>query len=274
MGATQRQLMISDAEFVRISTFIHKNYGIDLTKKKQLISSRLSNVVQREGFSDFSSYIDNIIKNNNPDDIETLLNHLTTNYTFFMREPEHFTFFKERVLPEISKKNERTKSLAIWSAGCSSGEEPYTLSIYLKEYFGINANNWDTRILATDISNRALTKAQAGEYPKPKDMPSEWVKKYFSYDNKTELYKVSPQLRNNVIFQTFNLMGPINFKVKFDVIFCRNVMIYFDQETRDALVDRYYNALKPGGILFISHSESLGRTNKFETLRPAVYRKK
>ena len=178
-----------------------------------------------------------------------------------------------RVLPQLSRRHQKDRVLSIWSAGCSSGEEPYTLSIYLKEFFGPQASQWDTRILATDISQQALSKAKAGQYKLPADMPGEWLKRYFVKDDTTCLYTAAPQLKQNVIFRTFNLMDPIHFRLKFDVIFCRNVMIYFDQATRDALVRRFYDALHPTGYLFISHSESLGQTRLFRTAAPAVYQK-
>ena len=142
-----------------------------------------------------------------------------------------------------------------------------------RKFFGTQASQWDTRILATDISQQALSKAKAGQYKLPADMPGEWLKRYFVKDDATCLYTAAPQLKQNVIFRTFNLMDPIHFRLKFDVIFCRNVMIYFDQATRDALVRRFYDALHPTGYLFISHSESLGQTRLFRTAAPAVYQK-
>lgn len=267
-------LTISDADFQQLVQFIHKNYGIDLSKKRQLITSRLSHSLKAKGYKDFKSFLDHLFTSKDPEDLELVLNKLTTNYTYFLREKDHFTFFQNTVLPELEKRHSRDKVLSIWSAGCSSGEEPYTLSIYLKEYFGAQANQWDTRILATDISQQAMAKAKAGIYQPPADMPNEWLRRYFvpSKTNPGE-YSVAPVIRNNVIFRTFNLMNPIQFRLKFDVIFCRNVMIYFDQNTRDALVRRFYGAMNPNSYLFISHSESLGQTPLFQMVSPAVYRK-
>ena len=267
-------LAISDADFQQLVQFIHKNYGIDLSKKRQLITSRLSHSLKDKGYKDFRSFLDHLFTSKDPQDLELVLNKLTTNYTYFLREKDHFTFFQNTILPELEKRHSRDKVLSIWSAGCSSGEEPYTLSIYLKEYFGPQASQWDTRILATDISQQAMAKAKAAVYQPPADMPNEWLKRYF-IPSKTHPgdYTVAPAIRNNVIFRTFNLMSPIQFRLKFDVIFCRNVMIYFDQSTRDALVQRFYNAMNPNAYLFISHSESLGHTPLFQMVAPAVYRK-
>jgi chemotaxis protein methyltransferase CheR len=268
-------LTITDADFQRLVRFIQENYGIDLSKKRQLITSRLSHSLKEKGYSDFKSFLEHLFTSKDPQDLELVLNKLTTNYTYFLREKEHFTFFEETILPELEQLHRHDKNLAIWSAGCSSGEEPYTLSMYLKEYFGPRAGEWDTRILATDISQQAMAKARAAVYQPPADMPAAWLHKYFvrSKTNPGE-YTIAPVIRNNVIFRTFNLMDPIRFRLKFDVIFCRNVMIYFDQNTRDALVRRFYDAMLPNAYLFISHSESLGKTSLFQMVAPAIYRKK
>lgn len=274
MAMLLHDLTITDADFQRLVQFIHKNYGIDLSKKRQLITSRLSQSLKVQGYTDFRTFLEKLLKEKDPQDLELVLNKLTTNYTYFLREKDHFTYFQKTILPELAQRHQRDKVLAIWSAGCSSGEEPYTLSIYLKEFFGPQAPQWDTRILATDISQQAMAKAKAAIYHPPADMPVDWLHRYFvpSQDHPGQ-YTVAPAIRDNVIFRTFNLMDPIKFRLKFDVIFCRNVMIYFDQSTRDALVRRFYDALTPGGYLFISHSESLGQTPLFRMVSPAIYRK-
>ena len=268
-------LSITDADFRRLVEFIQKHYGIDLSNKRQLITSRLSQSLKSRGYTDFKSFLEHLFTKQDPQDLELVLNKLTTNYTYFLREKEHFTFFYDTVLPELEQRHSRDKTLSIWSAGCSSGEEPYTLSMYLKEYFGTRSGQWDTRVLATDISQQALAKAKAAVYQPPADMPTAWLHRYFTHSPRdgTE-YTVAPAIRNNVIFRTFNLMDPIRFRLKFDVIFCRNVMIYFDTSTRDALVRRFYDAMNPNAYLFISHSESLGHTPLFQMVSPAVYRKK
>jgi chemotaxis protein methyltransferase CheR len=203
-----------------------------------------------------------------------VLNRLTTNYTFFMREQEHFNFFTGTMLPELVRRHQRDKVLAIWSAGCSSGEEPYNISMCIKDFLGPQANQWDTRVLATDISQKALASAKRGIYELPDTIPPNWKKRYFVPAGKgASQYMVAPEIRNNVIFQTFNLMDPIKFRVKFDVIFCRNVMIYFDQPTKDALVRRFYDATVPGGYLLISHSENLSKDTPYKTVAPSTFQK-
>ncbi len=267
-------LTISDHDFQRLVQFMQKNYGIDLSKKKTLITSRLSHSLKERGYTEIEPFLEQLFSKKDPDDVELILNKLTTNYTYFLREKDHFTYFQDVILPALVKRHARDKVLSIWSAGCSSGEEPYTLSIYLKEFFGAQASHWDTRVLATDISQQAMAKAQKGLYHVPADMPSQWLRRYFTLDKATGLYSISPEIRKNVIFRPFNLMDPIQFRLKFDVIFCRNVMIYFNQATRDALVSRFCDAMHPGGYFFISHSESLGQNPKFRLVAPSIYQKK
>lgn len=268
-------LTINDSEFHKLVDFVHQNYGIDLSKKRQLITGRLSNTILSMGFSSFKEYIDYLIQYKKPEDLELMLNKLTTNYTFFMREGSHFEFFTDTILPHLEK-TKKDKVLSIWSAGCSSGEEPYTISMILKEYFGGKASAWDTRVLATDISQNALKSAANAVYEEEslKELSPVWKKKYFRSAGQPGLYTVTPEIRSNVIFRTFNLMDPIRFKLKFDVIFCRNVMIYFDQKTKEDLVNRFYNATNPGGYLLIGHSEGLNKaTTPYKYLMPATYRK-
>ena len=264
---------ISDEDFRRLTSFIKSEYGITLQEKRQLVTSRLSSLLTEQGYSSFSQFVTQLLKEKDPQKIEQVLNRLTTNYTFFMRETEHFDFFSKVILPELVRKYQSKRSIAIWSAGCSSGEEPYNLSMYIKDYLGMQANQWDTRILATDISQKALATAKKGVYEVPNTVPDAWRKKYFKKIEGSR-YAVSPEIRNNVIFQTFNLMDPIKFRLKFDVIFCRNVMIYFDQPTKDALVRRFYDATVPGGYLMISHSENLGKNNPYATVAPSTFQKK
>ncbi len=264
---------ISDEDFRKLTNFIKSEYGITLQEKRQLVTSRLSSLLAEDGCSNFSQFVSQLLKERNPQKIEKVLNRLTTNYTFFMRETEHFDFFSKVILPELIRKYQSRKVLSIWSAGCSSGEEPYNLSMYIKDYLGMQASQWDTRILATDISQKALANAKKGVYELPDTLPPAWRKKYFRQVEGNR-YAVSPEIRDNVIFQTFNLMNPIKFRLKFDVIFCRNVMIYFDQPTKDALVRRFYDATNPGGYLMISHSENLSKDAPYVTVAPSTFQKK
>ena len=270
-------LNISDQDFHRLVNYVKSNYGIDLSKKRQLISGRLSNTITNMGYSDFTGYVDHIVSGKNAKDNEIMLNKLTTNYTYFYREKTHFDYFRDTILPYIVKTKEKNRVMSIWSAGCSSGEEPYTITMLIREFLGAQANAWDTRILATDISHHVLSKAKNGLYEEEslRELPPDWKRKYFiPVKGSPGTYEVSKPLRSNVIYRTFNLMSPIHFKLKFDVIFCRNVMIYFDQYTKEALVKRFYQASNPGAYLLIGHSENLNKERTpYDYIMPATYRK-
>jgi chemotaxis protein methyltransferase CheR len=271
-GSGFAPMTISDADFKRLVSFIQSTYGIDLTQKKQLITGRLSPAIRKLGYRNFSDFVSHVLEKKENDDIILVLNKLTTNYTFFMREKEHLDYFCRNIIPELVRRHQKDKCLSIWSAGCSSGEEPYNITMFLYDYLGAQANQWDTRILASDISAQALSSAKRGVYSLPDTIPQEWKRKYFTA-NKDGTYTVTPAVRNNVIFQTFNLMDPIRFRRKFDVIFCRNVMIYFDQPTKDALVRRFYDATVPGGYLLISASENLSQNAPYRRLATATFQK-
>lgn len=265
---------ISEQDFRRLVYFVKNTYGIDLSKKKQLMQARLSSTLVRMGMQSFREYVDYILKSADKEAVRVMLNRLTTNYTYFMREEAHFRYFRETVLPYLLE-TRKERVLSIWSAGCSSGEEPYTISMLLKEALGTEAAKWDTRVLATDISQQVLEHARRGVYEEEgtEKLPPAWRKKYFLPDEPGKV-KVTREIRENVIYREFNLMDPIRFRLKFDVIFCRNVMIYFDQKTKTQLVQRFCQATNPGGYLMIGHSEGIDRKNtRYQYVCPAVYRK-
>jgi len=271
-GGAFNPMTITDADFTRLVKFVQGNYGIDLSQKKQLITGRLSTSIKQRGYTSFTDFVNQVIQTKDNDLITLLLDKLTTNYTFFMREKEHLDLFCQKIIPDIVQRHQRDKTLAIWSAGCSTGEEPYNITMFLFDYLGAQASQWDTRLLATDISNRAMTAAKKGVYELPDTIPPDWKKKYFVPQAGGQ-YQVAPKVRDNVIFQPFNLMDPIHFRRKFDVIFCRNVMIYFDQPTKDALVRRFYDATLPGGYLLISKSENLSANMPYRRLAPSTFQK-
>lgn len=267
-------IKLTDREFTDIVNFVKQNYGINLSQKRQLIESRMASVLAEKNLSSFSEYF-NLIKQKNSGELTAMINKLTTNHTFFMREPAHFDFMKNTILPKFSTNNP-SKELRIWSAGCSSGEEAYTTVMVMKEFLGAGASSWDTRILATDISEKVMAKAKEGIYPGEslKDVSTAWKTKYFVQKD-TENFALRPEIRAEVIFKYLNLMEPFPpFKKPFDLIFCRNVMIYFDQETKNKLINKFYDALRPGGYFFIGHSETVQRDkSNFEYIQPSIYRK-
>lgn len=269
-------ITITKKEFAQLAAFIKANYGINLKPEKEaLVLGRLQNVLLQNGFKSFTEYYDNLVADKTGLAISTLLDKITTNHTYFMREAEHFTYFRDVVLPYLEK-TVTGRDLRIWCAGCSSGEEPYTLAMILDDYFGKGKFQWDTKILATDISNKVLEEAKKGIYSN-KDMETLPAKWKLSYTNKLDMdFSVfSDRIRGEVIFRKFNLMeAAFPFKKKFHVIFCRNVMIYFDQKTKQELVNKFNNLLEPGGYLFIGHSEALNREEtSLKYIIPAVYRK-
>ena len=264
---------LTDNEFLEFVQYMHKNYGIDLSKKRILIEGRLSNLVEKKGMNSFSQYLDSI-KRNNKDEITTLVNKLTTNYTYFYREDNHFKYMQNVILPN-EEKNNKTKVLNIWSAGCSSGEEPYTLAMVIDDYFKYTVSQWKIQIHATDISENVLAKAREGVYTEDtiKNLPDVYKKRYFekTSDNK---YRVLDHIKKNITFKVYNLMDTLAARNKYDIIFCRNVMIYFNAETKVNIIDKFYDATKPGGYLMIGHAETIQRNkSKFHYINPAIYKK-
>ncbi|MCL2019411.1 MAG: protein-glutamate O-methyltransferase CheR [Oscillospiraceae bacterium] len=266
---------LSDSEFKRLSTFILQKYGINLTQKKTLVEGRLANTIKQRGFEDFKSFIDMIFADKTGTEMINLLNRLTTNHTFFLREKEHYDFMKDVALPYFEKTKKNNK-ISIWSAACSSGEEPYTNVMAVLEYFALKSSAWTVEVDATDISMRVMNKAKEAVYhvDSMKNLPDTWKRKYFiKQDN--DCFKVSPDVTKRVTFKTFNLMDRVPFRAQpYDIIFCRNVMIYFEHDTKIEVVKRLYDVLAPGGYLFIGHAESITRdTTQYQFVKPAIYRK-
>ena len=268
-------LTIQDSEFHTLVRYMKDNFGINLSAKRNLIEGRLGNHLVESGYADYRTYLDCVLADPNGHELMNLVNRLTTNHTFFMREAAHFDFLRNTVLPEMEKVLVK-KEIRTWSAGCSSGEEPYTLAMLMHDHFGTAKSAWDTRILATDISARALEKARAGRYPAATAdaLPAAWTGRYFRRAG--DELQVADKIRDEVVFRSLNLMQEtFPFKQKFHIIFCRNVMIYFDRETKLDLVRRFYDMTEPGGWLFIGHAESIARDEtRYTYVQPAVYRKK
>ncbi len=266
-------LNLSDEHFRKISHLAYQLTGIRLHDKKDLVKSRLMKRIRALGLRGFSEYMEYLESDLLQRELPIMLDVLTTNKTNFFREPKHFEFLRQRVIPEM----EKLKRMRIWSAGCSSGEEPFSIAITLIE--GISdISRWDIKILATDISLRMLAIAREATYEllKLENIPHEIISKYFSRSKGESgiCYKVKDEIRSMVRFARLNLMESWPMKGPFDVIFCRNVMIYFDDPTRERLINRFWRLLRPGGYLFVGHSESLtSLEHPFQYVQPAVYRK-
>ena len=266
-------ILLTDEEFNYIYKFVYDQYGINLEKKRNLIQSRLQSTLSDNNLTSFKDYFKML--RTNPDEITNFLNNITTNHTIFFREQDHFDLLKQQILPEITD-NGKILNFNIWSAGCSSGEEVFSIIMTIYNYLGINSSRWTQKLLATDISRRVMDKAQHGVYTEEnlKNISKDNLRKFFMQIPNTDTYKLKSDVIGKVSFQYFNLMSAFPYRNKFDVIFCRNVMIYFDNPTREKLLAKFYNALKPGGYFIIGHSETVnGVKNDFKYLKPSVYRK-
>ncbi len=269
--------MITNEEFQRISVYMKQNYGIDLSQKKVIVNGRLQKHMRTGGWKSVNDFMDAVERDRSGVEEKILVNLLTTNHTYFMREFEHFEYFKKVVLPWLKTKEQRTKDLRIWCGAASTGEEPYMIAMVLADFFGLEKDSWDTKILATDISTKVLKQAMAGVYTAEQlqKVPESWKKKFFGPIAGGSQYKVKDELKAEVIFRQFNLMEPFPFRKKMHTIFLRNVMIYFDENTKRELVKKVCNALEPGGYLFIGTTETLDRNSTpLDIIQPSIFRKR
>lgn len=268
--------ILSEEDFRKLTLYIKNKFGIHLGReKKTLVEGRLHKVLLSLGIDNANDYYQYLLQDKTGQADKFLANAITTNHTFFMRESQHFEYFSEEVLPYFSEKLS-DNDLRTWCAACSTGEEAYTLAMIIQDFFSLQKQSWDTKLLATDLSTSALNDARLGIYNDESiDMlPKRWRKIYFKQINENN-FQVKNFLKNEIIFRQFNLNNPqFLFKKKFHIIFCRNVMIYFDRVTRKELVNKFYQWLEPGGYLFIGHSEVIERGDfSFQYVMPAVYRK-
>lgn len=269
--------MITDKEFKRVSSYMKDNYGIDLSQKKVIINGRLENYLRKDGWGSLDAYMDALKKDKSGRLDKMLVNFLTTNHTYFMREFEHFDYFRETVLPWIKLKERGKKDLRVWCGAASTGEEPYMIAMVIADFLGMERDQWDRGILATDISTRVLQQAMAGVYSAGQlnNLPEQWKKNFFQPVAGGTQYLVRDELRKQVTFRQFNLMNKFPFRKKMHTIFLRNVMIYFDETTKRALLRKVYDSLEPGGYLFIGTTETLDRNSTpFQIIQPSVFRKK
>ncbi|MDP2799275.1 MAG: protein-glutamate O-methyltransferase [Deltaproteobacteria bacterium] len=270
---------LTDNEFELFSKLIYTKAGINLhTGKKELLRARLAKRLRSSNFHSFREYYDYVLQDKSGEELVQLLDSISTNLTSFFRESKHFQFLADEALPGLLADKKRGGKIRIWSAGCSSGEEPYSLVMTILEHKAITPA-LNLKILATDISTRVLATAEQGIYPEErcKDINSNILKKYFQKgQGRWQGYvQVKPMVRNCIQFMRHNLMEPGPWKEPMDIIFCRNVMIYFDKNTQEKVVNTFYSALGEGGYLFIGHSESLtGTKHAFKYARPTVYQKK
>ena len=263
---------LSAREFGQITGLAYRSCGIDIKNGKQeLVQARLGKRIRDGKFSSFKQYYEHVVGDTTGEELIALLDALTTNFTSFLREATHFDFLRKTIVPGVNGQ------IRIWSAGCSTGEEPFTIAFSLLEELGMPAAG-RIRILASDISSRALAAAERAAYESErfKKLPRDWLSKYLlrGSDRWEGWFRVKPAVRRMIEFRRLNLIEPFRPRRLFHVIFCRNVMIYFNRETRAQLVNRLAACLEPGGYLLIGHSESLtGLKHPYDCVKPSVYRK-
>jgi len=262
-------VILSENEFQQFRGLIHQVAGISMSDaKKQLISGRLAKRLQFFNLTTYGSYYRLLMKDKT--ELQMAVDLLTTNETYFFREPKHFEFLRDVILPELRGNS----AVRIWSGACSSGEEPYTLAMVLADSLG--ARPWE--ILASDISSRVLEKAQCGRYPLDaiRGIPEALLNKYClkGVGSNNGIFMIEPTLASRITFNPINLNNPLPAVGQFDVIFLRNVMIYFDNQTKSEVVTRLLKHLKPGGYFIVSHSKSLnGISDDVQLVKPSIYRK-
>jgi chemotaxis protein methyltransferase CheR len=273
MALNIANIHLDKKHFSQIVGVVYRLCGIHLPQgKEELVKVRLTKRLRALGIDSFDEYL--TLVQRDQEELAVMIDALTTNKTSFFRESQHFDYLREHLLPELHATQRRIR---IWCAGCSSGEEPYTLAIILREEIP-NLDREDVRILATDLSTRMVARAREAVYDEEtlRDVPPLLMKKYFTAErsNNTTRYRAHHSLRALVKIAQLNLMDSWPMKGKFDAIFCRNVMIYFDKQTQERLVQRFWEFLKPQGFLFVGHSESLtGMSHEFQYVKPAIYMK-
>ena len=267
--------VLTDKEFEQFQSLIYQQVGIKLDPpKKTLLVSRLSKRLRELALTSFQAYYDCVSREGGEEELTKMLDLISTNKTDFYREGIHFDFLRDKVLPEIRE----TKTLRVWSSASSSGEEPYTIAMTLCDALP-DINRWDIKILASDISTRVLAKAASGMYEEERvsHLPKDVVLRHFLCGKGPQAgkYKIRPNVAKLVSFRRINLMdSTFPIRSSLDVIFCRNVMIYFDRSTQTQLMKKFFHYLRPGGYLFIGHSESLQWIeHQFTYLRPTIYQK-
>jgi chemotaxis protein methyltransferase CheR len=268
---TEREFPMTDRDFQMICEIAYSLTGITLSDhKRNMIYGRLARRVRRLQLNSFQEYCQLISQRNSPEEME-FVNSITTNLTAFFREIHHFDYLKETVIPHLMKVNRDTHRIRIWSAGCSTGEEPYSIAMTLRSFSALST--WDVKILATDLDTNVVAKGEAGIYniDRSEKIPQKY-ERYFSVSKMGDQVKIKSDVKSLISFKQLNLLKDWPLKGPFDVIFCRNVVIYFDSDTQKKLFSRYSNILRPDGHLFIGHSESLHNiSDSFKSLGRTIY---
>jgi chemotaxis protein methyltransferase CheR len=276
--SSQREFEFNDKHFKWLVEMVMEKTGITLSdQKRDLVYGRLARRLRKLNLESFDQYCD-LLKENPEGELVEFVNSITTNLTSFYREAHHFEYLRNTVLKYLLQKRKQERRIRIWSAGCSTGEEPYTIAMTLLETIS-DINNWDVKILATDIDTNVLARASEGIYLKDRinGVSKEQFRKWFmksTAGGKGDEVKVNPKMRDLITFKQLNLMEGWPMKGKFDVLFCRNVVIYFNKDTQRVLFDRFANILKDDGHMFVGHSESLYKvTERFRLIGKTIHQK-
>lgn len=282
LAQTMNDNSLSPEHFLKVATFVEEKFGIKMPpSKKTMVLSRLLKRMKHRGFSSVNTYIDYVFSpEGRRNELTNLVDCVTTNKTDFFREPGHFKTLCDKIMPALFDENyvSANKSVRVWSSACSSGEEPYTIAMCLSE-FAEHKPGIRFSILASDISTRVLKKAHSGIYDEEriKDVPMMMRQKYLlkSRDRDMGLVQIKSSIRDKITFKLINLIDDdFGISEKMHIIFCRNVLIYFDCKAQEALMHRFAKQLVPGGFLIIGHSETLSGMNvPFTQLMPTLYRK-
>ena len=276
-GTFANDFQLSQAEFDRIRVLVREHTGIALSEsKRQLVYGRLARRLRALKLGSFSDYIV-LLEKGEPAELEEFTNAVTTNLTSFFREPHHFEYLAQQMLPEALKRNTGLRRLRIWCCAASTGEEPYSIAMVLREAQE-SLKGWDTKLLATDLDSNVLAHGKRGVYGHDRfaGMSGNRVSRFFDEvrDGKDNKLSASGDLRSLVTFKQLNLMHEWPMKGPFDAIFCRNVIIYFDKDTQRALFERMAGLQRPGDYLFLGHSESLYRVcDRYELIGRTIYRR-
>ena len=274
-SALLREYELSDDDFQRIRGLVRARLGIALAEsKRELVYGRLSRRLRALKLQNFTRYLQRI-ESGDEEELQHFCNAITTHLTSFFRERHHFEFLAQQLLPALERSNASTRRLRIWSAGCSTGEEPYSIAMVLLEHLR-HWRNWDIRILATDIDTNVLSHALAGLYSAERlqSMDQGRVLRWFEPAEDAQQFMVRDELKQLVHFKTLNLMDDWPMKGPIDVIFCRNVVIYFDRETQRQIVARMAALQRPNDYLILGHSESLLQVStQYQLVRDTVHRR-
>jgi chemotaxis protein methyltransferase CheR len=270
-----QEFVLTDSEFDRLRAVVHRHTGISLSDaKRELVYGRLARRLRKLKLASFAEYC--TLVEEKTGELQELTNAITTNLTSFFREDYHFAHLATEVLPELERERAESQRIRLWSAGCSSGEEPYSLAVILNEALA-HLSHWDIKLLATDIDSQMIAAAEEGVYgsDRLKGLAADRLARWFPQAvDRPDCRAASAELKRLITFRRLNLMDSWPMKGPFDIIFCRNVIIYFDKDTQHELLERMAGLQRPGGWLFVGHSENLFNvTHSYKLVGRTTYRR-